>query len=74
LSIKIIDKKIKIINIDEELEIIENFPDISNLIIPFSVAFKKVTSPDIYNGEEIIPFKEKDLEFKQILIHEFLSD
>ena len=74
MSIKIIDKKIKIINNDEDSEIIEKFPDISNLIIPFSVAFKKFTPPDIYNGEEIIPFKEKDLEFKQILIHEFLSD
>ncbi len=74
MSIKIIDKKIKIINIDEEAVDNNNFPDISNLIIPFSVAFKKFTPPDIYDGKEMIPFKEKHLEFKEILIHEFLSD
>lgn len=74
MSIKLIDKKTKIINNDEESEGNNNFPDISNLIIPFSVAFKKFTPPDIYNGKEMIPFKEKDLEFKQILIHEFLGD
>lgn len=74
MSIKLIDKKIKIINTDEKAEAKDKFPDISNLIIPFSVAFKKFTPPDIYDGKEMIPFKEKDLEFKEILIHEFLSD
>ena len=74
MSSKIIDKKDKIINIEEESEVYNKFPDIANLIIPFSIAFKKFTSPVIYNGEEMIPFNEKDVEFKQILIHEFLGD
>ena len=74
MSIKIIDKKDKMINIEEESEVNNRFPDIAHLIIPFSIAFKKFTPPDIYNGEEMIPFNEKDVEFKQILIHEFLGD
>lgn len=51
---------------------VEEFPDISRLIVPFSVAFKRYSPPDIYDGKELIPFKEKDLQFKEILINEFL--
>ncbi|MFW9877385.1 MAG: hypothetical protein ACFFG0_30215 [Candidatus Thorarchaeota archaeon] len=72
LSLKESDKKIG--EVEEQIEDIEIFPDISNLIIPFYVAFKKFNPPDIYNGEELIPFDEKDLEFKEILINEFLTD
>ncbi|MHA2390428.1 MAG: hypothetical protein ACXAEX_00525 [Promethearchaeota archaeon] len=57
----------------EEIVEVEQYPDISRLIIPFSIAFKKFSPPDIYDGEELIPFEEKDLEFKEILIHEFLT-
>jgi len=72
LSLKILDNKM--VNVEQEIEVVEKFPDISRLIIPFSVAFKKFNSPDIYNGEELIPFEEKDLEFKEIFIHEFLTE
>jgi len=72
LSLKVSDKNLA--DLVQEIEDIEKFPDISSLIIPFSVAFKKFNPPDIYNGEEIIPFDEKDLLFKEILINEFLTD
>jgi len=64
------------VNVEQEIEVVEKFPDpdISRLIIPFSLAFKKFNPPDIYNGEEFIPFVEKDLEFKEIFIHEFLTE
>jgi hypothetical protein len=72
LSIKIFSKKIQ--DPEQELEEIENVPDISKLIIPFSVVFKKFAPPDIYNGEELIPFGEKESEYREILIHEFLTE
>ncbi|MFW9784517.1 MAG: hypothetical protein ACFFFB_19710 [Candidatus Heimdallarchaeota archaeon] len=59
-------------DITEEMVKVEEFPDISRLIVPFSVAFKRYSPPDIYDGKELIPFKEKDLQFKEILINEFL--
>ena len=59
---------------DNEIGISEKYINISNLIIPFSIIFKKNFPPDIYTGEEIIPFKEKDTQFKQILIYEFLNE
>ncbi|MFX1278268.1 MAG: hypothetical protein ACFFA3_02555 [Promethearchaeota archaeon] len=71
MSLKITEKKIQ--DLEPETEIIENFPDISKLIIPFSVAFRSFGPSDIYTGEELIPFKEKEIEFKEILIHEFLA-
>jgi len=70
LSLKIESKKSQ--SLEQELEEIENVPDISKLIIPFSVVFKKFSPPDIYNGEELIPFEEKESEYKDIFIHEFL--
>jgi hypothetical protein len=72
LSLKVEYKKI--IEIDQEIEEINIFQDISQLIIPFSVAFKINHAPDIYNGEELIPFRDKNLKFKEILINEFLND
>ena len=74
MSLKAEFKKIDILDQGHVFEKIEFFPNISYLIIPFSVAFEKNEPPDIYNGEELIPFKEKDLDFKDILIHEFLND
>ncbi len=59
---------------DSELKISEEFLDIPNLAIPFSAVFKKEDIPDIYSGEDNIPFKEKVSEFQQILINEFLRD
>jgi hypothetical protein len=73
LSLKIDYKKISDIEHDQEVENSEVFPDISRLVVPFSVAFGNNDPPDIYNGEELIPFKKKDLIFKEILIKEFLN-
>lgn len=72
MSLKILDKKFE--ELEPALEIVENFPDISKLIIPFSVAFKSFNAPDIYNGKDLIPFKEKESEYKEIFIHEFLTE
>ena len=72
MSLKIQNKKIE--ELIQEIEVVENFPDISKFIIPFSVAFKKFSPPDIYNGEELIPFEEKESEYKEIFIHEFLAE
>ena len=46
--------------------------DISNAIIPFSNFFNTETNKYIYNGREQIPFENKDPEFKEIMIQEFL--
>ena len=72
MILRILERKTE--EIEPEMEFVENFPDISKLIIPFSVAFKDFSPPDIYNGEELIPFEEKELEYKEILIHEFLIE
>jgi hypothetical protein len=71
MSSKIEEKKM--VEMEQKAEVEESFLDISKLIIPFSVVFKKAHSPDIYTGDELIPFEEKDSEFKEILIHEFLT-
>jgi len=44
----------------------------SDFVVPFSSVIKKLTPSDIYTGLENIPFKEKDPEFKKILMTEFL--
>ena len=49
----------------------QDFLPISNLIIPFSVIFRKRVALDIYSGKESIPFEERDSNFKQILKNEF---
>ncbi|GAG74445.1 unnamed protein product [marine sediment metagenome] len=72
MSLKVLGKKM--VDVEQEFEVVEKFPDISRLIIPFSIAFKKFNPPDIYNGEELIPFQEKDLDFKEIFIQEFLTE
>jgi hypothetical protein len=64
----------KIVDVEQEIEEVETFLDISQLIIPFSIAFNSNHAPDIYTGEEIIPFREKNLNFKEILINEFIID
>ncbi len=63
---------IKIYEVIDEISVHEDFSNISDLIIPFSIIFKKDCSSDIYTGEEDIPFRKKNSEFKQILISEFL--
>jgi hypothetical protein len=74
LSLKIEYNKISIVDQEQEFENLDFFPNLSRLIIPFSVAFENDNPPDIYDGNELIPFKEKDREFKDILIREFLID
>ncbi len=70
MGLEVINSKIQIINND--IDVFKESFNISDLIIPFSVIFKKEISPDIYSGEESIPFKEKVSEFQQILVSEFL--
>ena len=48
--------------------------DISKLIIPFSRLFKKYESSDIYSGKEMIPFKDRNPEYKMILRGEFVKN
>jgi hypothetical protein len=72
MSSKSVNKKI--VESDEEDELEEIFPDISKIIIPFSVVFKISHKPDIYTGTELIPFKDKNSIFKEILICEFLTE
>jgi len=45
--------------------------DYSKIVIPFSEVFKRYKPSNIYSGEEKIPFKERDQEFKMILMQEF---
>jgi len=67
------------------LEIIEKTPPISkdkiidddyfnysNVVIPFSDFFHKIEFLDVYSGVENIPFEERALEYKKILLTEFL--
>jgi methyl coenzyme M reductase subunit D len=72
LSLKVEYKKI--VDIEQEIEEVETFAGISQLIIPFSFAFNVNHTPDIYTGEELIPFREKNLKFKEILMNEFIND
>ena len=61
----------------EKIQNVENNElvlDKSRLAIPFSIVFQNEVTPDIYTGEEIISFDERDLEFKQILMNEFLME
>lgn len=52
-------------------KILEREVDISQLVIPFSKVFKPYKANFIYSGNENIPFKEKETEFKMILRQEF---
>ena len=64
----------KIVEVGQEVEEVDVFIDMSRLIIPFSVAFNTNHTPDIYDGEELIPFEKQDSIFKKLLINEFLSE
>jgi len=48
--------------------------DYSKIVIPFSKAFKSYKQSYIYSGNENIPFKERDSEFKMILRQEFANN
>jgi len=70
MGLEVLNKKIY--EVIDEISVHEDFSNISDLIIPFSIIFKKECPSDIYTGEETIPFQKRDSEFKQILIYEFL--
>ena len=65
---KIIFREIMEISYENNLE---REIDISQLVIPFSRVFKSFKRRDIYSGNEDIPFKEREPEFKMILRQEF---
>ncbi|MFW9782524.1 MAG: hypothetical protein ACFFFB_09605 [Candidatus Heimdallarchaeota archaeon] len=44
---------------------------LSKTLIPFSKLFDKKRDPDIYTGQEIIPFREKHPIFKALMRIEF---
>jgi len=58
-------------DIDKNIFVL-NF-DYSKIVTPFSKIFKSYKPKDIYSGNENIPFKERDSEFKLILRHEFAN-
>jgi len=72
MSLEIIEKKNPVLK--ENIYIVPNddFFDLSRAIIPFSNLFKKFHCLDVYTGRENIPFEERDLEYKKILLTEFL--
>ena len=53
--------------------ILELDVDYSKIVIPFTKMFKSYKPRDIYSGNERIPFKERDHEFKMILKQEFAN-
>lgn len=49
------------------------FPDISGAVMPFSETKKFEETQFIYNGDEEIPFNERDPEYQRIFKEEFLE-
>jgi hypothetical protein len=47
--------------------------ELSEIVIPFREFITRRESEDIYNGEENIPFFDREVEFRNILISEFLT-
>ncbi len=72
MGLEVLNKKIQIGR--NEIDCPSDFLNISNLIIPFSLIFRKNSLPDIYSGEECITFEERDSKFQKILISEFLFE
>ena len=72
MSIGILNNKLQ--NSENVIEFAEDYINISSLSIPFSTMVKKKLTPDIYNGEEIISFNDREKNFKDILINEFLME
>ena len=72
MSLEIFEKKNPVLK--ENIYIVPNddFYDLSCAVIPFSDLFQKYPRLDVYAGMENIPFEERDREYKQILLTEFL--
>ncbi len=47
--------------------------NLSDIIISFKELFNQIKALDIYSGYENIPFLEKDKEFQNLLLSEFLT-
>ena len=47
--------------------------ELSRIIIPLSDFFIKREKTDIYTGQENLPFNQKDPEYRNILLSEFLQ-
>jgi hypothetical protein len=69
MSIEIIEKELSIL---EEKAKDHDEINYSSVIIPFSDIIHKIEFLDVYSGTENIPFKERDSEYKKILLTEFL--
>ena len=67
LSLEVIKRELKPIHKYE----FQDFTHISSFIIPFSIFFRKKASLDIYSGNELIPFEERNPIFKEIFKNEF---
>ena len=72
MSLEIIKKKHLVLK--ENIYIVPNddFFDLSRAIIPFSDLFQKCPRLDVYAGMENILFADRDPEYKNILLSEFL--
>ncbi|MFX0004082.1 MAG: hypothetical protein ACFE9C_16630 [Candidatus Hodarchaeota archaeon] len=70
MGLEVLNKKSQ--NVNNKIEKLNDVLVISDLIIPFSIIFRNSSIPDIYSGDESIAFIEKDPNFQQILISEFL--
>ena len=47
--------------------------ELSEVIVSFKELFSNIEAVDIYSGKEEIPFQEKHIEFKQIMVSEFID-
>ena len=72
MSLEIIEKDHRILKEKTNPNLFDDNFDYSNAIIPFSDFFHKIELLDVYSGNENIPFKERDTEYKKILVTEFL--
>ncbi len=72
MSLEIIEKKNPVLKDNIYIVPNDDFFDLSRVIIPFSDLLQKYPRLDVYTGMENIPFEERDLEYKKILLAEFL--
>ncbi len=72
MGLEVLNKKI--FEVTNDINLQEDYFNISDLVIPFSTIFKNSNPLDVYTGEETIPFHKRDSNFKQILLNEFLFE
>ena len=66
MSTKVSGKKFYNNYITHELEL-------SDSIIPFRELLGYIGVEDIYSGKEVIPFREKHIDFQEIMLSEFIA-